>query len=160
MALTLTINGVARTLDADPEMPLLWALRDVAGLTGTKYGCGIAACGACTVLIDGAASRSCSIPIGEVTGAVQTVEGLGGDPVTLALRQAWAELNVAQCGYCQTGQIVTAHALLADALAAGSEMPDEAAIAEAMDGNLCRCGTYAKIRAGVLRAAELLKAEA
>ena len=136
-------------------MPLLWALRDVLGLKGTKYGCGIAACGACTVLIDGVATRSCVTPVSEVTGAVTTVEGLANGDALHAVQQAWLELNVMQCGYCQSGQIMSAVSLLAE-----TPEPTEDDINAAMDGNLCRCGTYPKIRAGVLLAAEKLKAQA
>lgn len=136
-------------------MPLLWALRDVLGLKGTKYGCGIAACGACTVLIDGVATRSCVTPISAVAGNVTTIEGLAEGQVYHAVQQAWLELNVMQCGYCQSGQIMNAVSLL-------NEIPEptDEDINAAMDGNLCRCGTYPKIRAGVLLAAEKLKANA
>lgn len=142
----LTINGKTHKLDADPEMPLLWALRDLAGLTGTKYGCGVAQCGACTVHVDGVATRSCSIPLGSVAGSkITTIEGLGGDhPV----QKAWTELQVPQCGYCQSGQIMSATALLAE-----TPKPSDADIDAAMDGNLCRCGTYPRIKAAIKRAA-------
>lgn len=144
----LTINGKPARLDADPDMPLLWALRDLAGLTGTKYGCGVAACGACTVHVDGQPVRSCATPVSAVAGAkVTTIEGLGGDhPV----QRAWVEMQVPQCGYCQSGQIMSAVALLAE-----TKAPTDAQIDTAMDGNLCRCGTYPRIRAAVKRAAEL-----
>lgn len=142
----LTINGKTHKLDADPDMPLLWALRDLAGLTGTKYGCGVAQCGACTVHVDGVATRSCSIPLGSVAGSkITTIEGLGGDhPV----QKAWTELQVPQCGYCQSGQIMSATALLAE-----TPKPSDADIDAAMDGNLCRCGTYPRIKAAIKRAA-------
>ncbi|MCU0831153.1 MAG: (2Fe-2S)-binding protein [Rhizobiaceae bacterium] len=152
MALTLTINGATRIVDAPADMPLLWVLRDVIKLKGTKYGCGIAACGACTVLVDGEPVRSCVTLAGDVTGAVTTIEGLAEDGVLSAVQQAWVELNVAQCGYCQSGQIMAATALLA-----GKPDPDDAEVTEAMDGNLCRCGTYPKIRAAIARASALLK---
>ncbi len=142
----LTINGRTHRLDADPDMPLLWAIRDLAGLTGTKYGCGIAQCGACTVHIDGVATRSCSIPLESVAGSkITTIEGLGGDhPV----QKAWTDLQVPQCGYCQSGQIMSAAALLAE-----TPKPSDADIDAAMDGNLCRCGTYPRIKAAIKRAA-------
>jgi isoquinoline 1-oxidoreductase alpha subunit len=148
MAISLTINGEAHEVDVPPEMPLLWVIRDVVGLTGTKYGCGIAQCGACTVHVDGVAMRSCTLPAGQVRGAVVTIEGLGaaGDhPV----QRAWAAHNVPQCGYCQSGQIMQAAAFL-------SEHPDpsDANIDAALDGNICRCGTYTRIRAAIKAAAE------
>ena len=136
-------------------MPLLWVLRDVLGLKGTKYGCGIAACGACTVLIDGVATRACITPISEVRGAVITIEGLANGTTLHAVQQAWLELNVMQCGYCQSGQILQAVSFLTE-----TPEPTEADINTAMDGNLCRCGTYPKIRAGIVLAAEKLKAGA
>lgn len=144
----LTVNGKVERLDADPDMPLLWALRDILGLTGTKYGCGMAQCGACTVHLDGQAIRSCSTPLSAAVGAkVTTIEGLGGDhPV----QKAWIEAQVPQCGYCQSGQIMSAAALLAE-----TPKPTDADIDAAMDGNLCRCGTYVRIRAAIKRAAEL-----
>ncbi len=146
----LTINDTEHDLQVDPDMPLLWVLRDVAGLTGTKFGCGMAQCGACTVHVDGVAQRSCVLPISAVQGArITTIEGLsaGGDhPV----QRAWAELDVVQCGYCQSGQIMSASALLRQ-----NPAPTDADIDAAMSGNLCRCGTYQRIRAAVHRAAEL-----
>jgi isoquinoline 1-oxidoreductase alpha subunit len=143
----ITVNGVARRLDVDPDMPLLWALRDHAGLTGTKYGCGIAQCGACTVHLDGVPARACVTRVGDVGGqAVTTIEGVAG-PVAEAVRTAWRSLDVAQCGYCQSGQIMAAIGLLSS-----DKAPDDAAIAAAMDGNLCRCGTYPRI-GGAIRAA-------
>jgi isoquinoline 1-oxidoreductase alpha subunit len=142
----LTINGKAHRLDADPDMPLLWAIRDIVGLTGTKYGCGVAQCGACTVHVDGVATRSCSIPLESVAGAkVTTIEALGGNH---PLQKAWEELQVPQCGYCQSGQIMSAAALLTD-----TPKPTDADIDAAMDGNLCRCGTYPRIKAAIKRAA-------
>nr|WP_197498324.1 (2Fe-2S)-binding protein [Cupriavidus gilardii] len=146
----LTINDTEHDLQVDPDMPLLWVLRDAAGLTGTKFGCGMAQCGACTVHVDGVAQRSCVLPISAVQGArITTIEGLsaGGDhPV----QRAWAELDVVQCGYCQSGQIMSASALLRQ-----NPAPTDADIDAAMSGNLCRCGTYQRIRAAVHRAAEL-----
>lgn len=142
----LTINGKAHRLDADPEMPLLWAIRDLAGLTGTKYGCGVAQCGACTVHVDGVATRSCSIPLESVAGSkITTIEALGGSH---PLQKAWEEMQVPQCGYCQSGQIMSAAALLND-----TPKPTDADIDAAMDGNLCRCGTYPRIKAAIKRAA-------
>jgi isoquinoline 1-oxidoreductase subunit alpha len=152
MALTLTVNGATRIVDTEPDMPLLWVLRDVLKLKGTKYGCGIAACGACTVLIDGEPVRSCVTSAADVTGAVTTIEGLAESEVLTAVQQSWVDLNVAQCGYCQSGQIMAATALLA-----ANPEPDDAAVTGAMDGNLCRCGTYPKIRAAIARAAQAIR---
>ena len=147
----LTINGTKTTLDAAPEMPLLWALRDIVGLTGTKFGCGAAQCGACTVHLDGVPTRSCSITVGAVGGkAVTTIEGLASGGTDHAVQQAWAELNVPQCGYCQAGQLMSAAALINH-----NANPTDADIDAAMQGNLCRCGTYVRIRAAVHRAAEI-----
>jgi isoquinoline 1-oxidoreductase alpha subunit len=142
----LKINGTKHQLDADPEMPLLWAIRDLVGLPGTKFGCGVAACGACTVHVDGMPVRACATPLDSVAGSeVITIEGLGGDhPV----QKAWEEMQVPQCGYCQSGQIMSAVALLCD-----TPKPSDADIHAAMDGNLCRCGTYPRIRAAIRRAA-------
>ena len=146
----LTVNGETRRLDVEGEMPLLWALRDVLGLTGTKFGCGIAACGSCTVHVDGTAVRACTTTVASVEGSeVTTIEGLSEDgdhPV----QQAWREENVPQCGYCQAGQIMSAAALLDS-----SPDPDDEDIDRAMRGNLCRCGTYVRIRRAVKRAAEI-----
>lgn len=146
----IRVNGTERTLDVDPDMPLLWALRDVLGLTGTKYGCGEALCGACTVHLDGKAVRSCVTPVRRADGrAVTTIEGL--DPgARHPLQQAWLELRVPQCGYCQAGQLMTAAALLA-----AKPRPTGADIEASMAGNLCRCGTYPRIRAAIRRAAGL-----
>jgi isoquinoline 1-oxidoreductase alpha subunit len=148
--IALTVNGTARQLDADPDMPLLWALRDLLDLTGTKYGCGIAVCGACTVHVDGVPTRACVTPLSAVAGrSVVTIEGLdatGQHPV----QRAWVELQVPQCGYCQCGQIMQAAALLKD-----RPKPTDADIDAAMANNLCRCGTYERIRAAIHRAAEL-----
>lgn len=147
----LLINGQATTFDAPPEMPLLWALRDIVGLTGTKFGCGIAQCGACTVHVDGLPVRSCSITLSAVAGkAITTIEGLASGATDHAVQQAWAELNVPQCGYCQAGQLMSASALINH-----NANPTDAEIDAALHGNLCRCGTYVRIRAAVKRAAEI-----
>ncbi len=144
----LTINGQAHSLDLDPNMPLLWAIRDHAGLTGTKYGCGIAQCGACTVYLNGAAVRSCSTPLAAAAGAaVTTIEGLD-TPAGRSIQKAWAGLDVVQCGFCQSGQILSAAALLA-----ANPSPTDADIDAAMSGNICRCATYARIRAAIKQAA-------
>jgi aerobic-type carbon monoxide dehydrogenase small subunit (CoxS/CutS family) len=150
MAISLRVNGTAHEVDVPAEMPLLWVIRDVIGLTGTKYGCGIQQCGACTVHVDGVATRSCGLPVGDVSGEVTTIEGLGanGDhPV----QKAWMAENVPQCGYCQSGQIMQAASLLAE-----SPKPTDADIEAAMSGNICRCGTYTRIRAAIHQAAEAL----
>ena len=144
----LTVDGKSIEIDADPAMPLLWALRDLAGKTGPKFGCGIAACGACTVLIDGAPVRSCSLRVGEASGEIVTIEGLATDGKLHVVQQAWLDEQVAQCGYCQAGQIMSAVALL-DEVA----NPSDEDIDNAMSGNLCRCGTYPRIRAAIKRAA-------
>jgi len=150
MAIQLTINDSVHELDVEPDMPLLWAIRDIAGLTGTKFGCGKALCGACTVHVDGQPVRSCSYPVSAAAGrSITTIEGLsenGDHP----LQQAWRELNVPQCGYCQSGQIMSAAALLER-----NPNPSRADIDTAMSGNLCRCGTYTRIRAAIQRAAEV-----
>src|SRR5260221_5019409 len=146
---TLKINGEDRTFDAPNDMPLLWVLRDVLGLTGSKYGCGIAQCGACTVLVDGDAVRSCLLPVGAVgSRAVTTIEGIGATPAGAKVQQAWLDLEVVQCGYCQSGQIMSATALLA-----ATAHPDDSDIDAAMAGNICRCGTYVRIREAIKRAA-------
>ncbi len=148
---TLSVNGLAMDVQAEDDMPLLWVLRDVLNLTGTKYGCGIAACGACTVLIDGQPVRSCSYPLSGVgEGRIVTIEGLSLD-TTHVVQRAWAELDVPQCGYCQSGQILAAVALLNE-----TPEPTDADIDAAMT-NICRCGTYPAIRAAIHRAAELAK---
>lgn len=145
----LIVNGVERQVDADPEMPLLWALRDVLDLTGTKYGCGMAQCGACTVHVDGEATRSCVTPIGAVEGSqVTTIEGLSPDG-SHPLQKAWTEVNAPQCGYCQIGQIMSAAALLKE-----KPKPTDGEIDDALSGNLCRCGTYLRIREAVRKAAQ------
>jgi isoquinoline 1-oxidoreductase alpha subunit len=146
----LTVNGVEREVNAPSDMPLLWALRDLLGLTGTKFGCGIAQCGACTVHLDGTPRRSCVTPVSSAAGKkITTIEGLSSDG-THPVQRAWAELDVVQCGYCQSGQIMSAAALLA-----AKSNPTDADIDAAMSGNICRCGTYQRIRSAVHRAAEL-----
>ena len=146
---TLRINGVARTVDAADDTPLLWALRDLLGLTGTKFGCGIAQCGACTVHLDGVAMRSCMLPIGAVGArAITTIEGIGETPEGRKVQKAWLDLEVVQCGYCQPGQIMSAAALLAT-----TPKPNDSDIDAAMSGNICRCGTYVRIRAAIKHAA-------
>ncbi len=152
MATTLTINGNAQTVDLPDDVPLLWVLRDALGLTGTKYGCGIAACGACTVHIDGEAVRSCQVALADVWGEVTTIEGLGTPAALHALQEAWVSHQVAQCGYCQSGQIMQAADLLARI-----PTPSDADIDAAMQGNLCRCGTYPRIRAAIHTAAATLQ---
>ena len=145
---SLTINGTSHDVTADPTTPLLWVIRDIVGLTGTKYGCGMAQCGACTVHLDGAPVRSCSVPLSAVgTKKVTTIEGLSVDS-THAVQQAWVELQVPQCGYCQSGQIMSAVALLDS-----KPSPTDAEINSAMQGNICRCGTYQRIRAAIKVAA-------
>jgi isoquinoline 1-oxidoreductase alpha subunit len=144
-----TINGEKRDVDVPPDMPLLWMLRDVLGMTGTKFGCGIAQCGACTVHLDGVAVRSCQLPVGRVGNrAITTIEGVGNTPAGAKIQKAWIDLEVIQCGYCQPGQIMSAAALLT-----GNPAPDDADIDAAMAGNLCRCGTYVRIREGIKHAA-------
>jgi isoquinoline 1-oxidoreductase subunit alpha len=148
MASTLDVNGKAYTVNAAPETPLLWVLRDELKLTGSKYGCGVGQCGACTVLMDGQPIRSCLTPISLLGQAkLETVEGLGGDN---PLQRAWVKLDVPQCGYCQSGQLMSAKALLA-----ANPKPSDADIDAAMDGNICRCGTYQRIRAAIKEAAGL-----
>lgn len=152
MPIPLTVNGTRYSVDLPEDVPLLWVLRDALGLTGTKYGCGVAACGACTVQIDGQAVRSCQVALGDVAGEVTTIEGLGTPDTLSAIQRAWSDHQVAQCGYCQSGQIMQAAALLA-------EIPDpsDEEIDEAMQGNLCRCGTYPRIRAAIHSAAQMMK---
>ena len=144
----LTVNGTAMTVTAEPEMPLLWALRDGLGILGPKFGCGVAACGACTVLINGEAVRSCSIMVGDVKGPVTTIDGLAKDGKLHAVQEAWIAEGAPQCGYCQAGQIMSAVALLAKV-----PIPTDKDIDEAMSGNLCRCGAYQPIRRAIKRAA-------
>jgi isoquinoline 1-oxidoreductase alpha subunit len=146
----LTVNGVEREVNAPSDMPLLWALRDLLGLTGTKFGCGIAQCGACTVHLDGTPRRSCVTPVSAAAGKkITTIEGLSSDG-SHPVQRAWAELDVVQCGYCQSGQIMSAAALIA-----AKSNPTDADIDAAMSGNICRCGTYQRIRSAVHRASEL-----
>ena len=147
----ITVNGQSHELDVEPEMPLLWALRDELGITGPKFGCGLGLCGACTVHVGGKPVRSCSVPIGSVKDPVTTIEGLGAPESLHAVQQAWVDVQVAQCGYCQSGQIMTAAAFLAK-----TKNPTDAQIDEAMNANLCRCGTYPRIREAVQRAAASL----
>jgi isoquinoline 1-oxidoreductase alpha subunit len=152
MAYTIAINDTEHSVEADDDTPLLWVLRDSVGLVGTKYGCGIAQCGACTVHVDGAPARSCQIPLASVGNAqITTIEGIGDSPVGLKVQQAWIELDVAQCGYCQAGQIMSAAALLKS-----NPRPSDAEIEQAMTGNICRCATYLRIRAAIKRASESL----
>ena len=145
---TLTINGRVVTIDAPQDMPLLWVLRDVLGMTGTKFGCGQALCGACTVHIDGAATRSCVTPLSAVSGKpVVTIEAIGATTIGKRVQQAWLDAEVVQCGYCQSGQIMSACALLAR-----TARPNDAEIDAAMSGNICRCGTYPRIRKAIEKA--------
>lgn len=148
MTTTITINGNDYQCASAPETPLLWVLRDELGLTGTKFGCGVAACGACTVHIDGVAVRSCQTPLDAVDGPVTTIEGLGTPEVMSKLQQAWVDHQVAQCGYCQSGQLMQAASLLSE-----TPSPSDDQIDAAMAGNLCRCGTYPRIRAAIHAAA-------
>ncbi len=150
--ITLNINNTPYQVDASSDMPLLWAIRDMVGLTGTKFGCGIAQCGACTVHVDGKPVRSCSFPIAAAVGKkITTIEGMK-DKITEAIQNAWVELQVPQCGYCQSGQIMSATALLK-----AKPNPTDADIDAAMQGNLCRCGTYQRIRSAIHRAADMIK---
>jgi isoquinoline 1-oxidoreductase alpha subunit len=154
MSIKVRINGVEQELDVDPDMPLLWALRDVLGLTGTKYGCGQALCGACTIHVDGGAVRACVTPVRRAEGrSVTTIEGLSADG-SHPLQKAWVDLGVPQCGFCQVGQIMSAAALLAS-----KPKPTDTEIDQSMAGNLCRCGTYTRIRAAVKKAAGLPEGE-
>jgi len=149
MAFTINVNGTAHTVDVEDDTPLLWVLRDVLGMSGTKFGCGAALCGACTVHIDGAATRSCITTIDSIgDSAITTIEAIGETPQGRALQRAWLDLEVVQCGYCQSGQIMSAAALLQD-----TPNPSDADIDAAMAGNVCRCGTYQRIRAAIHRAA-------
>jgi isoquinoline 1-oxidoreductase subunit alpha len=150
--LTLDINGKQVQVDAEPDTPLLWVLRDVLGLTGSKFGCGKALCGACTVHLNGTATRSCVLPVSAVVGAkITTIEAIGDSALGKAVQQAWVAENVPQCGYCQSGQVMSATALLAT-----NRQPTDADIDSAMAGNICRCATYLRIRAAIKRAAQTL----
>ncbi len=150
MAFTIKVNGAAQTVDVDGDTPLLWALRDVLGISGTKFGCGVALCGACTVHVDGVPVRSCVTPVSAVgEKAVTTIEAVGETPIGKALQQAWLELDVVQCGYCQSGQIMSAAALLAR-----TPKPTDDDIDQTLSGNVCRCGTYQRIRAAIHLAAK------
>jgi isoquinoline 1-oxidoreductase alpha subunit len=149
----LSVNGQRKEVDVDPTTPLLWVLREELKMTGTKYGCGISACGACTVHLDGIASRSCVIPVSLIGNRpIVTIEGIGADPVGRAVQDAWVDKDVVQCGYCQSGQIMTAVALLKD-----KPRPTDTNIEESMGGNLCRCGTYVRIREAIKGASAQLK---
>jgi isoquinoline 1-oxidoreductase alpha subunit len=146
---SLNINGTQQQLDVPDDMPLLWALRDVAGLTGTKFGCGVSLCGACTVHVEGQPVRSCVTPISAVAGKrIVTIEAIENDPVGRRVQAAWREIDVVQCGYCQSGQVMAATSLLRS-----KPNPSDAEIDEAMNGNICRCGTYSRIRVAIKRAA-------
>jgi isoquinoline 1-oxidoreductase alpha subunit len=150
MAFTLKVNGTTYGVDVDGDTPLLWVLRDVLGLTGTKFGCGMALCGACTVHLDGVATRSCITPVEDVGAAeITTIEAVGATPAGARIQKAWLDCEVAQCGYCQPGQIMSAAALIA-----GNPHPTDADIDDAMSGNICRCGTYARIREAIRQAAQ------
>jgi isoquinoline 1-oxidoreductase alpha subunit len=150
VAFKIKINGADRSVDVDGDTPLLWVLRDVLGMTGTKFGCGMALCGACTVHIDGAATRSCITTIDSIGGsAVTTIEAIGSTEAGAKIQKAWLDREVVQCGYCQSGQIMSASALLAS-----NPHPTDAAIDDAMSGNICRCGTYVRIREAIKQAAQ------
>ena len=152
MTIKLNINGQDHSLDAEGDMPLLWAIRDLAGLTGTKYGCGLAQCGACTVHVDGVPTRSCQLQVSDVEGSqITTIEGINGK-VAETVQQVWADLDVPQCGYCQAGQVMAAVALLSE-----NHKPTDADIDSALSGNLCRCATYQRIRAGIHEASKRME---
>jgi isoquinoline 1-oxidoreductase alpha subunit len=151
MSHAITVNGVSRTVDVDDDTPVLWVLRDVLGMTGTKFGCGRALCGACTIHIDGKPARSCVTPVSAAAGKrITTIEAIGATAAGRKIQQAWIDLDVPQCGYCQSGQIMSATALLA-----AKPKPTDSDIDSAMSGNICRCGTYARIREGIKRAAHV-----
>jgi isoquinoline 1-oxidoreductase alpha subunit len=150
MAFAIKVNGTAHTVDVDGDTALLWVLRDVLGMTGTKFGCGMALCGACTVHVDGSPTRSCITPIDSVgSSAITTIEAIGETPAGAKIQKAWLDLEVVQCGYCQSGQIMSASALLAS-----NPHPTDSAIDDAMSGNICRCGTYVRIREAIKHAAQ------
>ena len=150
MAIAIKVNGTDRTVDVDGDTPLLWVLRDVLGMTGTKFGCGMALCGACTVHIDGIATRSCITPIDSIgRSAITTIEAIGTTPAGAKIQKAWVDREVPQCGYCQSGQIMSAVALLQR-----NKSPSDADIDAAMSGNICRCGTYVRIREAIKQAAQ------
>src|SRR5437870_11109518 len=150
MAYDINVNGVVRTVDVDGDTPVLWVLRDVLGMTGTKFGCGAALCGACTIHVDGNPTRSCITTIDSVgTAAITTIEAIDGTPAGRNIQKAWLDLEVVQCGYCQSGQIMSAAALLA-----GNSHPSDSEIDDAMSGNICRCGTYVRIREAIKLAAQ------
>ncbi len=152
MPVTFTLNGKPVSLEIDPDMPLLWAVRDEVGLTGSKFGCGMAQCGACTMHVDGEPVRACSVPVGSISGQqVTTIEGLAGK-VARAVQEAWVKHEVAQCGYCQSGQVMSAVALLSS-----NQKPSDADIDAAMQGNICRCATYVRIRAAIHDAAKSVR---
>ena len=149
MGFTIKVNGNRHSVDVDGDTPLLWVLRDVLGMTGTKFGCGVALCGACTVHVDGVATRSCVTPVDSIADAeITTIEAIGATQVGARIQKAWLDLEVVQCGYCQSGQIMSASALLAS-----NPYPADADIDDAMSGNICRCGTYARIREAIKQAA-------
>ena len=149
MAFTISVNGKTRSVDVDDDTPTLWVVRDVLGMTGTKFGCGLGLCGACTIHLDGKAVRSCITPVSAVAGKrITTIEAIGATPAGKKIQQAWIDLEVPQCGYCQSGQIMSATALLAS-----NSKPSDGDIDAAMSGNICRCGTYVRIREGIKRAA-------
>ena len=155
MSYAITVNGIARRVDVDEDTPMLWVLRDVLGMTGTKFGCGLGLCGACTIHLDGKPVRSCITPIAAAAGKrVTTIEAIGATPAGKKIQQAWVELEVPQCGYCQSGQIMSATALLA-----AKPNPTDSDIDGAMSGNICRCGTYARIREGIKRAAHVVTSD-
>lgn len=148
----LKVNGAAVSVDAPDDMPLLWVIRDILGMTGTKFGCGVAQCGACTVHVDGEATRSCVLPVSDVAGkSITTIEGIGSTPEGKAVQQAWLKMEVVQCGYCQSGQIMSASALIA-----AMPNPSDDDIDGAMSGNICRCGTYVRIREAIKDAGKSL----
>jgi len=155
MAFTIKVNGTAHSVDVEDDTPMLWVLRDVLGMTGTKFGCGRALCGACTIHLDGKPIRSCITPISAVGGKrITTIEAIGATPAGKKIQQAWVELDVPQCGYCQSGQIMSATALLS-----AKANPTDSDIDSAMSGNICRCGTYARIREGIKRAAQVVTSD-